>query len=385
MKIIVSFTSYPPRINSVYKVVESLYRQTVPADEIVLYLSLDEFPAAETELPDTLRNLAGQGGFRIEWVHGNLKSHKKYYYALQEYKNAIVITVDDDKIYAQTMISDLIESYKRFPNAVSARIARIILKKGDKLAPYCQWEGETHLAECIGVPRMDLCAIGAGGICYPPAVADANWFDDKTIMEKAENQDDLWLKYNEIVNNIPVVCARLSQEDITIENSQICSLMMQNLYGTGNDRCICELLLSKEQEASRCQEWIRSLMTREEYITKIKGHYAEICSAVLDKAGDIPIYLYGAGKIAGYILNVLGDMGLIRRITAVIVSKKTGNPLSLYGLQVRALSELEPDKEFGVILGVNEANKREVQNSLAEYHYIDIELNMRNIVRYDQY
>ena len=83
MRIIVSLTSYPPRINGVHKVVESLYRQSVKADEIVLYLSLEEFPEAEEELPATLRALIGKGGFRVAWVHGNLKSHKKYYYALQ--------------------------------------------------------------------------------------------------------------------------------------------------------------------------------------------------------------------------------------------------------------------------------------------------------------
>ena len=42
MRIIVSFTSYPPRIKSVHRVVESLYRQTVKADEIILYLSLED-------------------------------------------------------------------------------------------------------------------------------------------------------------------------------------------------------------------------------------------------------------------------------------------------------------------------------------------------------
>ena len=78
MRIIVSFTSYPPRIKSVHRVVESLYRQTVKADEIILYLSLDEFPKVEAELPEKLRRMIGQGGFRIAWVCGNLKSHKKY-------------------------------------------------------------------------------------------------------------------------------------------------------------------------------------------------------------------------------------------------------------------------------------------------------------------
>ena len=70
MRIIVSLTSYPPRINSVHKVIESLYRQTVPADEIVLYLSLDEFPETKQDLPETLRSLDGRGGFRMQYQPG---------------------------------------------------------------------------------------------------------------------------------------------------------------------------------------------------------------------------------------------------------------------------------------------------------------------------
>lgn len=267
MRIIVSLTSYPPRIDSVHKVVESLYRQIVPADEIVLYLSLDEFPQAATSLPEKLKSLIGQGGFRVAWVHGNLKSHKKYYYALQEYKGAVLITVDDDKIYAKTMIADLINSYKRFPSAVSARRVRIILKSDDSLEPYSKWEKEKYLEEYIDVPRMDLCAIGTGGICYPPVLVNENWFDKELLVKTADAHDDLWLKYNEIISNIPVVYTRSAQEDITIDNSQTCRLAANNLYGNGNDECISKLLkLFKERSFDRYHEWFRGLMTREEYV-----------------------------------------------------------------------------------------------------------------------
>jgi len=90
MKVIVSFTSYPKRIGMVHKVVESLLEQTIRADAILLYLSLDEFPHEESDLPDMLREMIGKHGFRIIWVKGNLKSHKKYYYALQEYCDDVV-------------------------------------------------------------------------------------------------------------------------------------------------------------------------------------------------------------------------------------------------------------------------------------------------------
>ena len=133
MRVIISLTSYPPRIKGVHKVIESLYRQTVLADEIILYLSNEEFPGKERDIPFQLKELLGKKGFRIEWVGGNLKSHKKYYYALKKFRKDIVITIDDDKIYADTMISELVESCYRFPNAVSARLVRMIVKTNEAL------------------------------------------------------------------------------------------------------------------------------------------------------------------------------------------------------------------------------------------------------------
>ena len=383
MRIIVSFTSYPPRIDSVHKVVESLYRQTMPADEIVLYLSLDEFPEAAAGLPVELKSLIGQGGFRVAWVHGNLKSHKKYYYALQEYKGAVVITVDDDKIYAQTMIADLINSYKRFPDAVSARRVRVILKMVETLEPYSKWEKEKYLEEYIDVPRMDLCAIGAGGICYPPTLVNENWLDEEILVKSAGEHDDLWLKYNEIISNIPVVYTKPLQEDITIDNSQTCRLAANNLYGSGNDECISDLLrLFEEQAADRYHEWFGKLMTREKYIIAKKRYYAEAFNAVFDKAGNVPVYFCGAGKIARHMLMILADLGLTQRMTAIAVSDTSGNSSHLYGLQVRALSELDTNRKFGVFFGVSDANKQEFLSRLADCDHITIELDMQIIERY---
>lgn len=378
MKIVVSFTSYPPRISGVHKVVESLYRQTIPADEIVLYLSLDEFPERETSLPRELVGLNGQNGFRIKWVHENLKSHKKYYYAFWEYKEAIIITVDDDKIYADTMISDLMNSFDRVPYAVSARITRIMLKNGEELEAYCKWDQAGYVEKYMNVPRMDLCAIGAGGICYPPSLANEGWFDREMITKTAESCDDLWLKYNEIANDIPVVHTRPSQEDITIENSQICRLSAENLLGGKNDQCICALsLLLKRQDPDRYLKWIRNLLTQDEYILEKRRCCLDICRAAFDRVGNIPIYFYGAGNIAQHVLPILADIGLIQRITAVIVSDRVGNPSDLNGLQVKTLLEIDHSKEFGVFFGVNKSHKREIVNMLAGYNWREIELDIQ--------
>ncbi|MDE7185777.1 MAG: hypothetical protein K2O40_15240 [Lachnospiraceae bacterium] len=334
----------------------------------------------EAELPEKLRRMIGQGGFRIAWVCGNLKSHKKYYYALQEFQDAVVITVDDDKIYAETMICDLMESYKRFPDSVSARIARIILKRSETLEQYVKWEKEEKIEECKDVPRMDLCAIGAGGVCYSPRLVNKNWFHKETIMKVAGDYDDLWLKYSEIISNIPVVYTKPSQKDITIDDSQICRLSANNLYGSGNDKCISKILvLLKERYADCYEKWFSNLMTREEYLMEKKKYYAGVFNTVFDKVGNMPVYFYGAGKTARHVLRILADLGLTQRITAIVVSDKAGNPSGLYDLQVKSLSELDTSRKFGVIFGVDEANQKEIMDRLTAYNYQNIELDTRVI------
>lgn len=385
MRIIVSLTSYPPRIGGVYKVIESLFRQTMQVDEIVLYLSLEEFPKEDKDLPETLRMLIGRNRFRIKWVQENLKSHKKYYYALQEYKDAVVITVDDDTIYANTMVSDLIKSYRQFPDAVSARRVRIVLKKDETLELYNKWEREIYLEEYIDMPRMDLCAIGVGGVCYPPLLINDDWLNKAVILNVAENQDDLWLKYNEIMNNIPVVFTKSSQKDIIIENSQRAGLAANNLYGDGNDKCVYDLFkLLKEQNTKKYQMWFQDLMTWEEYIVQKKNYYLCVFSSSFDRVGNAAIYLYGAGEMAKCILKILEDLGLIRRITSIIVSDKTNNVPELSGIKVKSLSEINQNEECGIIFGVNSENRREILDMLKGYNYQNIELDMRVIMRYYQ-
>lgn len=383
MKIIISLTSYPPRIQGVHKVIESLYMQTVPADEIVLYLSEEEFPNLGADIPDTLQKRIGQQGFHIKWVKGNLKSHKKYYYALREYRDDVVITVDDDTIYAQSMVSELVAGWKRFPEAISARNARIILKKGERLEEYGRWD--THLDEYVHVPRMDLCAIGAGGICYGPKCAGRGWFEKKIFMETAENQDDLWLKYNEIIQNIPVVYVQPSQKDGKIEHSQDDCLTVRNVHHHGNDHCIERMAaMMKTHYRKQYEVWHDNLMEREEYIARKKLFHHNIIKKPMEQAGDIPIYFYGAGKNAEFLLNVLSDLRLTGRIKCVIVSDLTGNPSEIAGLEVRPLCEIDKSGKVGILFGVNEKNQREIENSLKEYDYQCIRLDMQKLMRYVQ-
>lgn len=381
MNIIVSLTSYPLRIEGVHLVIESLYNQTVHADEIILYLSLEEFPKAEENIPESLKRLIGRQGFHIEWVKGNLKSHKKYYYVLQNYREDIVITVDDDMLYAESMISDLLASYRRYPCAISARKARLMLRQEQRLEQYRKWE--MNLDEYADMPRLDLCAIGSRGICYPPGVGKEHWFRTEEIVMTAEKQDDLWLKYNELMDGIPTVYAIPSQQDVFTDYARINELKISNMYNHGNDKCANSLMEMMKAKQPDCYErWFRTLMNWEEYTLQKKQYYRAVIKDDFNKAEGMPIYFYGAGAVARNILSELSVLELTNEITAVVVTDKLGNMSEIEGIPVKQFDEVERNQRFAIIFGVNEINKKQIQIILAEYDYQLIEINEQMLTKY---
>ncbi len=118
-RIVASLTSYPARIETTHLAIRSLLAQRVLPDLVVLYLFKEEFPRREEDLPAELRQLLSHD-VQIRWVDINLKPHKKYYWALQEFSDDIVITFDDDLVYRNSLIGELMESYRKFPYAISA-------------------------------------------------------------------------------------------------------------------------------------------------------------------------------------------------------------------------------------------------------------------------
>ena len=95
-KIIVSLTSYPKRIDTIWLTITSLFKQSMKPDLIVLWLAKSQFKTLD-DLPDSLKRLQ-KYGLKIK-LCDDLKSHKKYYYALKEFNEDIVILADDDMFY----------------------------------------------------------------------------------------------------------------------------------------------------------------------------------------------------------------------------------------------------------------------------------------------
>lgn len=378
-KIVISLTSYPARIPTIHKVIESLFDQEEKADEIVLWLSRQEFPGENEVLPDALRQLIGKNGFRIEWVNGNLKSHKKYFYALQNNEN-VVITIDDDMYYSKSMIHTLMESYRKHPNAISARNVHMIFKEKDHVLPYLTWESEVE--EYIGMERMDLCAIGVNGILYPPNCANMNWFDESAISEYAENQDDLWLKVQEVYSDIPVVYTGLGEKDILIEESQSSVLYISNAYEGLNDICIQKLLEKlKKDSPSQYDAWFHSLLSTKEYFTQKKNYYKAKLREIIEKSNQDNIYIYGAGKYARIVYDFVKMCGFQEYLSGFLVSEldcKSG----IDGKPVVSIHDMVIHESFLVICGVSEKYKEEVKEQLTSYKFHRwFEINIQEIIK----
>ena len=195
---IVSLASYNRRIFTLPLCLESLFAQTLKPRKIILYLD-DTVDA--TTLPDSITQYISRG-LEIVQVSSELLSHNKYYYTFSRYKDYVIITVDDDVIYNCNTFSNLIETYKRYPYAISATRVLYMTFNSKILNKYEDWISEY---DKLNTPSLRLFATGVGGILYPPNILPDLTFDKQQIIEYGLHSDDMWLKFMELLVNAPVV------------------------------------------------------------------------------------------------------------------------------------------------------------------------------------
>lgn len=231
-KIIVSLTSYPARYEALHLVVESLLRQKLKPDRVILYL----YEGEAKHLPETLMRLKSKR-FCIVTVGENIRPHKKYFYAFQNYPKDLIITVDDDYIYPSDLVMNLYRKHLSHRNAViGGRCREIKVDEQGKLLPYNLWP----ICHDDSRADMSLVATGVGGVLYTPALLDARVLDLEGIKELALNQDDLWLKTMEILKGtrtVPVTLNWAEGKALTYDGS----LFSTNEYGE-NDACFQRLM-----------------------------------------------------------------------------------------------------------------------------------------------
>ena len=202
-RIVVSMTSYPARINKVHVVLERLLVQTVRPDKIILWLSKEQFPNKEADLPETLLRLIDDR-IEIGWCDGDIKSYKKILPALREYSEDLIVTVDDDLIYDADFIENLYMAHKKFPTAIIAsRVHKIAFDEQGKIAPYAKWDKECGYG--LLDAREDWFFTSGAGTLLPPHIFGEGVFDLDTIINLCPHADDIWLNIHAAMNEVPIV------------------------------------------------------------------------------------------------------------------------------------------------------------------------------------
>lgn len=186
-QLIVSLTTYPARINSVYKTISTLLQQTVKPDRVVLWLAQTQFP--EKQLPENLTRLQ-QYGLEIKWVSNDIRSFKKLIPSLREFPEDIIITADDDIFYPSEFVENLYSAYLKNPKCIHANRAFVIKRKPNGKF-YMVARNYDYNSSYLPAYSNEL--MSGYGTLFPPHTVDERVLDDSVFMNVMPTNDDIWV------------------------------------------------------------------------------------------------------------------------------------------------------------------------------------------------
>lgn len=230
-RVIVSLTSYPKRIGTVHRTIETLLTQDFKPDMVVLWLGEDKFPNKEANLPRSLLRLK-EYGLTIGWCK-DLRSYTKLVPSLRAYPEDVIVTADDDVFYRPEWLVRLYRSYEGDQSVIHCHLVRRILFENGSLRPYSSWAHGTEMGEST----FHNLVMGVGGVLYPPHVLHPDVLDAVKFQRMAPLADDLWFWAMAVLNETKICLIRealgASIGDCAADNTE--ALMSENVDCGKND------------------------------------------------------------------------------------------------------------------------------------------------------
>ncbi len=194
-KIIISLTSIPDRIEDIIYCIYSFFDQTFKPDKIILWLSEEDFPNKELDIPDSILNLR-QYGLSIKWTE-NLKAYKKLIPSLENYPNDLIVTADDDLYYPKEWLEKLYMDHKKYPKSIIIHRARKIeFNEEDEIKRYRKMNLITEETE----PTYLNLFTGGAGALYPPKSLYKDVLKKDLFTKLCPTGDDLWFWSMSVLN-----------------------------------------------------------------------------------------------------------------------------------------------------------------------------------------
>lgn len=196
-RIIVSLTSHPKRIDTVWLTIETLLRQSVKPDAVILWLARTQFENMQVLPKELLCQM--ERGLSIRFCD-DLRSHKKYFYVMQEYSEDLVILVDDDMFYPRDTVKKLLNLHSKNPNDICTMTAQVMGKFLESKPS--MWRNPKVKEKFRHSDKIQIFT-GSGSL-YPPHSLDKKVFDIKLIRKLCPYADDLWLTFMAYRNNTKI-------------------------------------------------------------------------------------------------------------------------------------------------------------------------------------
>lgn len=236
--VIVSVTSFPARISTVHVTIKSLLEQSFKPHKLILWLAKEQFPSREKALPTDLLRLK-EFGLEIEWCN-DIKSYKKLVPSLLKYPDNVIVTADDDVIYEEDWLLQLVVTHIVNPSHIIChRAHRASLDKENNIINYRSWSQDI---KCTN-PSYSTFFTGCGGVLYPPKsllniVTDANLFT-----KICPHGDDIWFWGMAVLNGTKI--QRVMDSNFQLNqtpDTQESALWIRNVSQDGNDVMLKALL-----------------------------------------------------------------------------------------------------------------------------------------------
>ncbi len=228
-KVIISLTSFPKRIGTLHLTIESMLRQSVKPDKIILYLTKSQVPDIET-LPKKLLDCRKRG-LEIVLCDDEIRSHTKYFYAMQQYPDDVIITVDDDLFYRSDLVASHLQNAERFPDCAIANWAKRIVPGTDKY---------NHWPDVLGSkPKRskNMLVFGVSSVLYPPHALHEDAFNVTNIRNLCLTADDVWLTAMLLKKGTEIVYSGYTYNHLPVHISNNETLYSGNCCGR-NQTCI---------------------------------------------------------------------------------------------------------------------------------------------------
>lgn len=232
----VSLTTYAPRVHAFEYAVLSILAGSVMPEKILIYVPQGFKNLLNASPNAILLNHLDSGIIDLVEMEEDLGCHSKYFYAFKSYGNRKDIVIcDDDVVYYEDWLKDLIQAPKNNPNFdVFAFKAIQVFRTENEIEPYDNW---LHLSKDFKVGKT-LYAEGVGGVLFLKNKLTREVFNKEVFMKITPKADDVWLWFCTYYNglNVKYITPKNNSKLLyVIADSQVVNLWSENTSLKRND------------------------------------------------------------------------------------------------------------------------------------------------------